>query len=411
MSNKTFCSEEFLRVIPKTDVHVHLDGSLRLSTLIELAKQDGVEMPSYSDEGLKKLVFKDKFKDLSEYLHGFMYTCAVLRNAENLERCSYELAVDNQNEGVRYVEVRLAPQLLIDNKGLTMEKIFSAVNNGFERAAKEFNSKLEVKNGSEPPFKFGIIACAMRMFGKSNFSPYYTSFFNIHEYSSPIEVIKLGALELAKAVVRIRNEKGIPIVGFDLAGQEAGYPAGYFKEAYSYVHKNFMHKTVHAGEAYGAESIFQAITDLHADRLGHCYYLFDTKKIYDSKIKNKKDYVEKIASFIADKRITVEVCITSNLQTNPELKNVKHHSLKKMLEKKISTTFCTDNRLVSNTSVTKELKLALDNFDMKPNDLKHSIVYGFKRSFYPGPYTEKRKYVRHVMDYYELMAKKYGVIS
>lgn len=402
-------SDAFIREIPKTDLHVHLDGSLRLSTLIELAKASNVKLPSYTEEGLRELVFKDTYKDLGEYLHGFMYTCTVLRNLENLERCSYELAVDNQKEGVRYVEPRFAPQLLMDGKDLSMEAIFSAVNKGFARAEREFNARSEIASGTEPRFKYGIIACAMRMFGKSNFSPYYTNFYSAHQYSEPKEVIPLAALELAKGVVKIRNELGIPIVAFDLAGQEAGYPAEDFKAAYQYAHKNFMHKTVHAGEAYGAESIFQAITDTNADRLGHCYYLFDEGKIADTTIRNKRAYTESLASYVAEKRITIEVCLTSNLQTNVELKHIKNHSLGRMLERRMSVSLCTDNRLVSNTSVSKEITLALQSFPITPKILKDIIAYGFKRSFYPGSYVEKRAYAKQVMNYYETVAKKHGV--
>ncbi|MBF0363428.1 MAG: adenosine deaminase family protein [Oligoflexia bacterium] len=406
---KNFYTDDFIREIPKTDLHLHLDGSLRISSLIDMAKSSNVELPSYTEEGLRELVFKDQYNNLGEYLHGFMYTCAVLRSVENLERCAYELAIDNQNDGVRYIEVRFAPQLLVDNVDLTMEVVLDHVNKGLSRARSEFNQREGVKNGDEPPFEYGIIACAMRMFGASNFSPYYTKFYSLHRYSEPMEVIKLGAVELAKAVVKIRNERGIPIVGFDLAGREDGYPAEEFKEAYAYVHKNFMHKTVHAGEAYGAESIFQAITELYADRLGHCYYLFDTNRIQDPQIKDRQDYVEKLVSFIAEKRATIEVCLTSNLQTNTNLKCIKDHTLKKMLEKRLSVSICTDNRLMSNTSISKETKLALDNFNITPDVLKNITIYGFKRSFYPGQYNEKRRYVRQIMSYYDLVAKKFNI--
>ncbi len=401
-------SDQFIKEMPKTDLHLHLDGSLRLSTLIELAKKDKIELPSYTEEGLKELVFKDKYGSLVEYLHGFMYTGMVMRSPENLERIAYELAIDNQNEGVRYIEARFAPQLHIDNKDMTMSLVMESINKGMARAEKEFNARKEVVNKEEPPFKYGLIACAMRMFGK-NFSPYYGSFYNLHAFSEPMEVIRMGALELAKAMVKIRDEKGIPVVGFDLAGQEAGYPASHFVEAYNYVHKNFMHKTVHAGEAYGAESIFQAITDLHADRIGHGYYMFDENKVVSSDIDDKKNYVSKLSSYVAEQRTTVEVCLTSNMQTNPEIKNIKDHAFKTMLEKKLSVTLCTDNRLVSNTTVSKELRLAVDHFNITPKTLEDIVLYGFKRSFYPGPYAERREYVRQVMNYYDKVAKKHGV--
>lgn len=402
-------TENFIKEMPKSDLHLHLDGSLRLGTLIDLAKKDSIELPSYTEEGLRDLVFKDKYANLGEYLHGFMYTCSVLHKAENLERVAYELAIDNQKEGVRYIEVRYAPQLHVNNKDMTMKMVLQAVNKGLARAESEFNSRKEVVNKEEPPFKYGIIACAMRMFGQS-FSPYYNNLFAVHSYSEQMEVIKMGALELARAMVKIRDEEGIPIVGFDLAGQEAGYPASDFTEAYDYAHKNFMHKTVHAGEAYGAESIFEAITSLHADRIGHGYYMFDENKISDKAIVDKKNYVKKLSSYVADQRITVEVCLTSNLQTNPEIKDIKNHSIKTMLEKKMSLVLCTDNRLVSNTNVSKEIKLAVDNFNINPKTLKDIVLYGFKRSFYPGDYTERRDYVRQMISYYDKIAKKHDVV-
>lgn len=399
----------FIAEMPKTDLHLHLDGSLRLGTLIDLAKKDKIELPSFTEEGLRELVFKNKYANLGEYLHGFMYTCGVLRKAQNLERVAYELARDNQNEGVRYIEVRFAPQLHVDNQEMTMKVVLQSVNNGLARAEKEFNSRPEVQSRNEPPFKYGIITCAMRMFGPQ-FSPYYHNLFSVHQYSEPMEVIKMGALELARAMVKIRDEEGIPIVGFDLAGQEAGYPASDFLAAYDFVHKNFMHKTVHAGEAYGAESIFEATTSLHADRLGHGYYMFDEQKISDPEIVDKKSYVKKLSSYIADQRITVEVCLTSNMQTNPEIKDIKNHSLKTMLSKKMSVVLCTDNRLVSNTTVSKEIRLAVDNFDITPKTLKDITLYGFKRSFYPGDYSERRDYVRQMISYYDQVAAKHGVV-
>ncbi|MFZ4616653.1 MAG: adenosine deaminase family protein [Rectinemataceae bacterium] len=401
-------TDAFIRDIPKTDLHVHLDGSLRLSSLIDMAKRGKVELPSYTESGMRELVYKDSYANLPEYLKGFQYTCAVMRDLENLERVSYELAQDNIAEGVFYIEPRFAPQLLMDNRDLTMERILEAVDKGLRRAKHEFNSGPAVREGRMPPFDYGIIACAMRMFA-GEYSPYYRDFCAIHNYSDQIEVLKLGAIEVARGVVGIRDRMGIPVVGFDIAGQEAGYPAGDFREAFDFVHKNFMHKTVHAGEAYGAESIFQAITDLHADRLGHGYFLFDVDKVTDPGIKDKDAYIERLASFIADQRVTIEVCLTSNLQTNPALTDIRNHSLGKMLERRLSTTLCTDNRLVSNNSVSKEIRLAVDNFDIGPKLLKNIIVYGFKRSFYPGSYSEKRNYVRQLITYYEDVARKHGI--
>jgi adenosine deaminase len=229
------------------------------------------------------------------------------------------------------------------------------------------------------------------------------------EYSKEMEVIKEAALQMAKAAVKIRDEKGIPIVSIDLAGQEDGYPPGKFRDIYAYAHKNFMHKTVHAGEAYGAESIFQAITECYADRIGHGYYLFDENKIVDPKIVDKKKYLSDLISVVADKRTTIEVCLTSNLQKNPEIKNIKNHNFKHMLANRMSVTICTDNRLVSDTTVSREFKLAVDNFDIQPKHLKDIVAYGFKKSFYAGQYIEKRQWAKKVMMYFDEVAKKHGV--
>lgn len=401
-------SIDFLREIPKTDLHLHLDGSLRLSTLIDIAQKEGIELPSYTEQGMRDLVFKPNYNSLEDYLKGFIYTTSVFTSPENIERIGYELAQDNQAEGVRYIEVRFAPQLFMNNTSMSMENIFVALDKGLKRAAKEFNQRPEVLYGNEPSFRYGIIGCAMRMFGPHQ-SVYYRQLFEMFPYHRPKQIFQLAAMELAKGMVKIRDRLGIPIVGYDLAGPESGYPAEDYLDVYRYIHKNFMQKTVHAGEAYGAESIFQSITDLNADRLGHGFYLFDQTKVVHPDIKDRKTYIENLASFVANRRIAVEVCLTSNLQTNPELIDIKDHSLKDMLDWRIATTLCTDNRLVSNTTVTNEYRLAVENFDIPPKILKDIVAYGFEQSFNRMPYIEKRKYSRQVMHYYDVIAEKYSI--
>ncbi|NQU66073.1 MAG: adenosine deaminase family protein, partial [SAR324 cluster bacterium] len=260
-----------------------------------------------------------------------------------------------------------------------------------------------IKEGSEPPFYYGIIVCAMRYLGP--WSDYYRSFIDTFSFSSNEEICKLAALELARGAIKLRDEQGLPIAGFDLAGAEAGNPASKFWESFQFVHEAFLPKTVHAGEAYGPESIFQAITELHADRIGHGYYLFDASKIKNPKINNKERYISDLSQFIADRRITIEVCLTSNMQTNPTIGEVCNHTFGKMVQNNLSVTLCTDNRTVSKTNLTQEIMLAINNFPLSPKTLKNSIVYGFKRSFFPGKYSEKRKYVRQCLDYYEKLTE------
>lgn len=398
--------------MPKSDLHLHLDGSLRIESMLEMAKTADVQLPGKTPEELKAKVFKDKYENLGEYLQGFQYSCAILREPENMERAAYELAWDNINENVCYIEVRFAPQLLMDlDRGIGMEEVLQRVNKGLERAMKEYNSSDAVAKEQKPEFHYGIICCAMRMFGKKGFSPYYTELFESMKYLEGDQVISLAALELARASVKLRDDAGLPIVGIDLAGEEEGYPAQNFRDAYEYAHKNFMHKTVHAGEAYGAESIFQAITECRADRLGHGYSLFMPDLIKDPSIKNKSAYIQHLASFIADRRTTIEVCLTSNLQTNPMIKDISSHKFKDMLENRIATTLCTDNRLVSNTTVTNEYRLATETFDIPMKRLKDIVAYGFKKSFYPGSYVEKRAYAKKNMQYFDKVAKKHGLLA
>jgi len=390
--------------LPKTDLHLHLDGSLRPETLIELAQERKVELPSYSVEGLLELVFKERYANLEEYLHGFAYTTRVLQDRESLERIAYELAVDNQNEGVRYIEVRYAPQLH-SHVDFPMEDVMLAVHRGLKRAQDDFNARPEVRDGREPAFHYGIILCALRFF-TGNFSKLYDHFWKAHEYSRPRRVYAMACLELAQAATAVRAKyPEIPLVGFDLAGQEKGHPARDYWEGYQHAHENFLGKTVHAGEAYGPESIFQAITELHADRIGHGTWLFEADRVDAQKVPDPQAYVESLVRFIADRRITLEICLTSNMQTSPTMKDLADHPFGRMLKQKLSTTICTDNRLVSRTTVTDEMLKAVDAFDIDLHTLRDLVIYGFKRSFFPGSYTEKRAYVRQVIDYFEKVAE------
>ncbi len=396
----------FIRAIPKTDLHVHLDGSLRIGTLIELARERKVELPSFTEEGLNEKVFKPSYANLLEYLSGFTWTLKVLQDKESLERAAYELAMDNWAEGVRYLEVRFAPQLHM-SPSFGLDGVVQAVDGGLRRAREEINRGLA---DTEPPFDYGVILCAMRFF-TPEFSEYYRNLTRVLSASSSHDIIRTAGLELARAAVRLRRETALQVVGFDLAGSEEGYPASEHEEAYEYVHRHFLKKTVHAGEAYGPESVFQAIAKLHADRIGHGLHMFDEDMISTGSEPEKKAYVENLVNYIAENRTTIEVCLTSNLQTSPGLVDVRDHSLQKMLDHRLSLTFCTDNRLVSHTTVTRELTLALDNFSIPPDQLKDIIVYGFKRSFYYHPYSEKRKWVRNVIDYYEAVEEKFGIDS
>ncbi len=396
-------TESLLRALPKADLHVHLDGSLRVPTLVELARARGVTLPSETVEGMNELVFKPSYASLGEYLQGFAWTGAVMQDAESLERIAYEFAFDNWEEGVAYVEVRFAPQLH-QHERLTTREVLLAVDAGLARAAKEINAAVPPEG---VPFRYGIIVCALRMFSEQ-FSHYYGQLLRALPSAPRKKVFGLASLELAREAVWARDEAGIPVVGFDLAGQEDGYPADDHREAYAFAHANFLCKTVHAGEAYGAESIFQAISELHADRIGHGYLLFAADRVTDPRIKDPQRYVTRMAEYIADRRVTMEVCITSNLQTNPSIGSARNHTLRRMLDNRLSVAICTDNRLVSHTTMTKELMIAVEECAMTHRQLRDVVIHSFKRSFYPGSYQEKRQYVRRVIDSFDATMRRHA---
>jgi adenosine deaminase len=396
---KATITPEFIRAIPKSDLHVHLDGSLRLGTLIELAKAHDVELPSYEEAGLRELVFKERYANLGEYLQGFAYTCAVLRDAESIERVACELAEDNIAEGVRYIEVRFAPQLHVRDE-LQMKEIVGAVAAGLARGAKAHNLTPAVQSGDDLPFEFGIIACAMRSINE-HMSPYYKRLFHLLSGTPHKELCTLASMEMARRAVELRDKHGLPIVGFDLAGEEAGYPAAYHTQAYQFAHSHFLRKTVHAGEAYGPESIFQAITECYTNRIGHGTFLFSDDMIKDPSITNKDAFIEALAEYIASQRITIEVCITSNLQTVPAFETINDHPICRMIENSLSVSVCTDNRLVSSTTVSHELELIANALCLHPAQFKNLVVAGFKGSFFAGGYNQKRAYVRQMMRIYE----------
>jgi adenosine deaminase len=398
-------SDALLKALPKTDLHCHLDGSLRLGTLIELARERKVALPSSTEDGLREQVFKTQYRDLPDYLHGFAYTCAVLTDEEALERVAFELGEDCLEEGVRYLEVRFAPQLHVRTGEMDIPRILAAVDRGLDRVRRTHEASPAVRERGEPPFRYGLICCAMRMF-TSGFGPYFQGLLEALPQWPVKKVYGIASLSLARAVVDARERHGVPVVGFDLAGAEAGHPAHDHVEAYDYCHRHFLKKTVHAGEAYGPESIFEAITLLNADRIGHGTHLYAVSQVEDE---DAHRYVRQLSEYIADRRILIEVCITSNMQTMPELRRVQDHPLGRMVQDRLSVTLCTDNRLVSRTSVTRELRLAVDAFALEPAEVRNTILHGFKRSFFPGSYTEKRAYVRKVIDYYDRVTAEHGL--
>jgi adenosine deaminase len=356
---------ELIEKLPKTDLHVHLDGSLRLATILELGERHKIDLPARDEEGLRAAMhLGQNCGTLVEYLKAFDVTLRVMQTEESLRRIAYELAEDAARENVRYMEVRYAP-MLHTRRGLKLTTVVESVLEGLREA----QDKLGIESN--------VIICGIR-----NVSPE-------------------SSLEMAELAVAY---KGRGVVGFDLAGAEYDHPAKHHKQSFQLVRDNNINVTIHAGEAYGPESIFQAITKCYANRIGHGTWLFAHDMIQNPAIPDPKKYVHHLAEYVASQRITMEVCLTSNAQTLPRMRNLAHHPLRQMLDHELSVSICTDNRLMSNTSVTHELRLAIDKIKMTPRELRNVVIAGFKGSFFPGTYSEKRDFVRQVIDRYETLS-------
>jgi adenosine deaminase len=317
-----------LKLMPKTDLHVHLDGSLRISTILDLARKQNVKLPSSDPTILKKILVPGiKCKSLEEYLRPFDITLSVLQEEEALSRVAFELSEDAAKENVWYIEVRFSP-VLHTKKGLKPTMVIDAVLDGLKRAEKKYD------------IKTGLIVCGMR-----NISPE-------------------TSMMIAELAIAYKNRG---VVGFDLAGMEENYPAKHHREAFYRILNNNVNCTAHGGEAYGPESIHQAIHYCGAHRVGH-----GTRLIEDGDLLN----------YVNDHRIPLEICLTSNIQTKA-VSSYKKHPLKFYYDFGLRLTINTDNRLISNTTVTKELMLAARYAQLSMNDIKTLLIGGFKSAFLP----------------------------
>lgn len=334
-------TEEFLRRLPKTELHVHLDGSLRVETIFDLADKQGVKLPASDPEGLKRIVVPDeRCQNLVEYLKAFDVTLSVLQEEEALERVAYELVEDCAKENIRYLEVRYSPILHVQ-KGLRLTQIVDAVLDGLRRGEHDFGVKT------------GIIICGMRNIGP--------------------EI----SYRLAELAIAYKN-KGV--VAFDLAGAEEDYPAKKHKEAFFLILRNNINCTLHAGESYGPESIHQAIHYCGAHRIGH-----------GTRLKEDGD----LLNYVNDHRIPLEICLTSNVQTRV-VESVAAHPLRFYYDYGLRTTISTDSRLVSDTSVTRELWLAHTELGFTLEEIVDLIIFGFKSAFLS--YRAKSRLLKGVFD-------------
>ncbi len=334
-------SHELLKALPKTDLHCHLDGSLRLKTILELAEQQKIRLPADDEQGLAKAIHQGEVcKNLEDYLVAFDITLSVLQTEEALYRVAYELALDAAEENVRYLEVRYSPALH-QQKNLKMTTVIDAVLEGLRVAKRETG------------IKCGVIVCGIR-------------------HINPQMSIRLAELSVAY--------KNRGVTGFDLAGAEVNFPAKDHKEAFQLILKNNVNCTAHAGEAYGPESIAQAIHYLGAHRIGH-----------GTRLREDGD----LLNYVNDHRIPLEVCLSSNVQTGA-VPSLASHPLKFYFDYGLRVTINTDNRLITDTNVTKELWLAHSQLGMGLEDLTTLIVSGFKSAFLS--FREKQDMLNEVND-------------
>ncbi|MFH1452820.1 MAG: adenosine deaminase family protein [Armatimonadota bacterium] len=411
-------TREQMLMLPKTDLHVHLDGSIDAKLFVELAnklkidivaeaKKHGIkDLITGSVEEINEKVFKKEYNNLIEYLMPFELVNCVLRTPETLEEVAYRFACDEFSEGVRYFEVRFAPQKHW-KPDFGWEEIIKSVDKGLRRAMDEFNAKIK----GELPYRCGMILCAMRMINPS-VADYYAMLHNLQTGKDLQSLATMAAMEIAQLAVD-SMKKGYLVVGFDLAGREDGYPAGAHGDAFEYCYNNGIQTTCHAGEAYGPESIMDAVKYCHARRIGHGTQLFRWKNI---QFKNpdgteltedeKKAYVHTIAERLARERTAIEVCLKSNADTIPALRDLKNHPVKDFLKYNLRVALSTDNRAISRTTVTDEYMTLVKLYDIDEDTLRQVCIAGFKSAFYPGTYAEHRKYMHDAIDFYDETFKR-----
>lgn len=418
MTTSFSLTREKIKILPKTDLHLHLDGSVPPQLVVELAGDQKIDLVQVSRdlnigdlkegsvEELEKKIFKETYDSLMEYLVPFEFINVVLRCEEGLKRAAYQLAVDNFKEGVRYFECRFAPQKHW-KPGFAWLDIVRAVDAGLKQAQEEFNQRAEVQSGEEPEFQYGIILCGMRMINE-HMGDYYKTLYDLHVGKDLQNLSAMASMEVAK-LTEMCIEEGLPVVAFDLAGREDGFPAEAHREAYLYCYERGIGTTCHAGEAYGPESIKSAIKDCFARRIGHGTQLFRERAIYHKKNPEGKklsrteraSYVRDVVEWIADNRIALEVCLKSNSQTLPEYRDLSKHPFPLFLENKLRIALCTDNRAISRVSVTDEYERAMHLFHIDEKQLKNICIGSFKAAFYPGTYLDKRNYISKVIDFYD----------
>jgi adenosine deaminase len=332
-------TERIIRRLPKTDIHCHLDGCLRPRTVLELADEQGVKLPTRKLPELTRLLKAGpRVRNLGDYLRIFDITLSVMQEREALYRVAYELAEDAAAENIRHLEVRYSP-ILHRKRRLAWEDIVESVVAGLAAGGRKY------------AMTTGVIICGIRSM-------------------DPKTSLRLAELAVAY--------KGKGVLAFDLAGQEKDYPAKAHRAAFQLVLKSNINSTVHAGEAFGPASIGQALHYCGAHRIGH-----------GTRLREDRDLMR----YVNDHRIPLEVCLSSNVQTRT-VRTMKQHPFGYYLSQGLRVTLNTDSRLISDTTVSKEILHAARAFQLSPYEVKRIIIMGFKSAFLP--YAEKARMLRNV---------------
>jgi adenosine deaminase len=330
-----------IRQAPKVLLHDHLDGGLRPATIIELAGEIGYtdNLPSTDPDELGRwFVEAANSGSLERYLETFDHTVAVMQTAEGLQRVAAECAEDLAADGVVYAEVRFAPEQHTA-RGLSLSEVVAVVLSGFA-----IGSHRAAEAGHQ--IRVGTLLTAMR-----------------HQARS---------MEIAELAVEFRDEG---VVGFDIAGAEAGFPPTRHLDAFEYLQRENFHFTIHAGEAFGLPSIWQAIQWCGADRLGHGVRIVD-----DIARTPNGHRIGRLAQYLRDKRIPLELCPSSNVQTGAAA-SIAEHPIGLLHDLRFRVTVNTDNRLMSGTSMSREMALLADAFSYGWNDLQWFTVNAMKSAF------------------------------
>jgi len=345
-------TRDILRQLPKVLLHDHLDGGLRPETIIELAHNEpDISLATEDPQKLQEWFLRGaNCGSLSKYLEGFAITCGVMQTQENLKRVARELMEDMKDDNVVYVEVRFAPNLHTA-RGLDLNEVMSAVLAG-------------LREGQEATgVEFGLIVCGMR-----NMQP-------------------ASSLDMARIAVTYRDSG---CLGFDLAGDESGNPPKDHLDAFHFCQRENFNITIHAGEAFGAASIWQALQYCGAHRIGHCTRLTEDMTIESNQVTG----MGSLSRYILDKRIPLEVCLKSNIHTGA-VSSFETHPFRHFVDGQFRVGINTDNRLMSDTSMTGEFEIAHREFGLDGAGLEKITMNAMKSSFLP--HVERTRFIYDVL--------------